>query len=83
MLRPWTNFPIGYGDSGADPLVFCLPEGTNVDATVFKLFVTSKPTDFSFITQESPFRTTGRVYDARRRDVWGTAMITVVQKRDC
>ena len=86
MLRPGTEFPIGYGDIEAIPRVFHLPENFNVDVTVFKLFVTSKPTDFSFLPQESPFdsdearvRATRSV--ALQPDVWGTAVVTVVQKR--
>jgi hypothetical protein len=57
------------------------------DITFFKLFVTNKPTDFSFLAQESPF------YPAKARasyrkslqtmqpDIWGCVTATVVQQR--
>jgi len=87
QLLPKSLFPVGYGDSGANPRFFDLPKGIETDTTFFKLFVTNKPTDFSFLAQESPF------HPAKKRisrdsnaqaiplDVWGTVTVTVVQLR--
>jgi hypothetical protein len=88
QLLPESLFPVGYGDSGAKPRSFDLPKGIETDATFFKLFVTNKPTDFSFLAQESPFdpatkRTNREASDAQatQLDVWGTVTVTVVQHR--
>jgi len=87
QLLPKSLFPVGYGDSGANPRSFGIPKGFKTDITFFKLFVTNKPTDFSSLAQESPFYPTKARASYRKSlqvmqpDMWGTVTATVVQQR--
>jgi hypothetical protein len=88
LLLPRSTFPVGYGDGGTQPWSFWLPKTVNTDVTYFKLFVTTKPADFSFLCQESPFGgdfagrgTHKKPRQVMQPDVWGTVMVTVVQQQ--
>jgi hypothetical protein len=78
--------PVGYGDSGAQPWNFRLSKGLTADIIYFKLFVTTKPTDLSFICQGSPFSDANAraLYQKPRQkaelDLWGTVTVAVLQR---
>lgn len=86
-LPPKSSLAVGYGDGGASPWQFLLREGEDKDLGFFKLFLTTKPADFSSIPQESPFdRGTsrhGQLAAAKlpAPDWWGSKLSTVVQVR--
>lgn len=86
LLLPNSEFPVGYGDSGARPRCFSLLKGEESDVSFFKLFVTSRPTDFKFLSQKSPFEASEKrgSYKSNAEtflpDVWGTAVATVLQR---
>src|ERR1700683_4359808 len=81
QLLPKSSFPVGYGNSNTMPLSFDLSEGIETDISFFKLFVTNKPTDFSFLAQWSPLHPTSRYAEcfsntqAMQPDVWETVTI--------
>jgi hypothetical protein len=77
---------VGHGDSCAQPRSFRLSKELTADITYFKLFVTTKPTDFSFICQRSPFNDVNAPtqYQKSRQkpelDLWGTATVAILQQ---
>ncbi|TDL18811.1 hypothetical protein BD410DRAFT_842529 [Rickenella mellea] len=78
-LLPNSNFAIGFGNDGAPPYGFFLPEGEKKDIGFFKLYLTTSPTDLSSISQQSAFET-GRGFHELTQDcpdVWGTQLVTV------
>lgn len=85
LLLPKAKFPVGYGDSGSQPWGFTLDKAVKSDVTFFKLFVTSRHTDFSAARQESPFvssKRDGQVANMHNTlpDVWGTVIVTAAQE---
>ncbi|CAG8697416.1 9536_t:CDS:2, partial [Acaulospora colombiana] len=92
-LQPKGTFTIGYGRVGETPWTHCVGDDEEVyqsgkvvqdeqdiDICVFKLFLTSKPTDLSDIEQPSPFP--GDARKTRRykwgKEEWDAVSITVV-----
>ncbi|PVF95475.1 hypothetical protein CPB86DRAFT_711236 [Serendipita vermifera] len=94
-LPPNESITIGYGDGGAGPWRHFIQDpklirgGTiildksKLDIGLFKLILTTRPADLSFMAQESPFTESGR---AAMRDevevpnIWATVLLTVVIK---
>ncbi|TDL22051.1 hypothetical protein BD410DRAFT_840169 [Rickenella mellea] len=88
-LSPNAKFPIGYGDGGALPWAFHLPNGENKDIGFLKLYVTDSPSDFANISQGSPFDDA----DARQLEypiasamipsnIFSTKTVTILQRRE-
>jgi len=84
-LPPRESLTIGYGSGGAAPLTFSLREGQDVDVGFLKLFLTTKPVDFSKIPQGTPFGREGhRELQPMPEDApgeWDTITIMIVQRR--
>ncbi|TFK31705.1 hypothetical protein BDQ12DRAFT_701476 [Crucibulum laeve] len=85
-LPPKSELTIGYGAGGVAPWQFHLREGDTKDLGFFKLFLTTSPTSFSSITQESPFDVRGvsrhgKVAKPKGLDSvqWGTKLSTIIQ----
>ncbi|PPR00906.1 hypothetical protein CVT26_015516 [Gymnopilus dilepis] len=77
---------IGFGSGGGrEPFSFVLNAGQHLDVSVFKLFLSTKPLDLSYIPQTSPFqvdRGLGQWQPKKPRvDRWDTKLVTVVQRR--
>ncbi|TDL18810.1 hypothetical protein BD410DRAFT_792791 [Rickenella mellea] len=86
-LLPNAKFTIGYGDGGALPWAFYLPDGQNKDIGFLKLYVTESPSDFSNIIQRSPFDDANlrQYYMAGSTlppDICSTKTITIFQRRE-
>ncbi|TFK31409.1 caspase domain-containing protein [Crucibulum laeve] len=85
-LPPKSELTIGYGDGGVPPWQFLLREGDTKDVGFFKLFLTTSPTSFSSIAQESPFET-GSISrygkpakpEGLETEKWGTKLSTIIQ----
>ncbi|KAG6849738.1 hypothetical protein H0H93_005631 [Arthromyces matolae] len=54
-LPPGESLRIGFGDSGANPRMFFLPEGQSTDISFLKIFLSSRPHSFSDLDQQAPF----------------------------
>ena len=85
-LSPLGTLTIGYGSGGAAPLTYSLREGQNVDVGFLKLFLTTRPTNFSKIQQDTSFGPQGHrglqeLPKINPDDEWDTVTITVVQRR--
>ncbi|KZT43296.1 hypothetical protein SISSUDRAFT_684576 [Sistotremastrum suecicum HHB10207 ss-3] len=87
-LAPSSQMHFGFGESGCPPWGFRLDPTTQSDVTIFKLFVTSAPSDFSSVAQESPLSPrngTSRKAQAYVTDVfpdvWGSVTAMIVQER--
>ncbi|KAF8875221.1 hypothetical protein CPB84DRAFT_1796785 [Gymnopilus junonius] len=85
-LPPNSKLAIGYGDGGAIPWQFVIPDGESKDLGFFRLFLSTRPAYFESILQEmSPF------YNGRSRsanltspelpdlEAWAVQTATVVQ----
>ncbi|KAF8875734.1 caspase domain-containing protein [Gymnopilus junonius] len=76
---------IGYGfGGGREPFCFSLKDGQHLDVSFFKLFISTKPIDFSYISQTSPFdidRGLGQYRPRPKAERWDTILIPVVQRR--
>ncbi|ELU39050.1 mycorrhiza-upregulated peptidase C14 [Rhizoctonia solani AG-1 IA] len=81
------NLTIGYGSGGQEPLLFSVTEGQRFDINHFKLFVTTHPTDFDSLKQESPFEGRGTVASSKvkelfnQKPLWDAFTIAVVQRQ--
>lgn len=86
-LPPKSKLTIGFGDGGASPWHFSLHDGEDVDVGFFKLFLTTAPANFAMIHQETPFVSaeSARAIQAVKRylqfNMWGTKLVTAVQRR--
>ena len=57
-LPPQSKLAIGYGDGGATPWQFVIPNGEESDLGFFRLFLSTRPAFFDSILQElTPFAT--------------------------
>lgn len=57
-LPPQSKLAIGYGDGGATPWQFVIPNGESADLGFFRLFLSTRPAYFESILQElTPFAT--------------------------
>jgi hypothetical protein len=87
---------IGYGTGGEKPWSHyvrnsdkyhggrVLQEKQDLDIGVFKLFLTTQPTDLSVVVQKSPFTEDYRAakkYEPQRPDEWDTISIVVAVGR--
>ncbi|CAE6445136.1 unnamed protein product [Rhizoctonia solani] len=78
---------IGYGSGGQVPFIFSVSEGQNIDLSLFKLFVSTHPTDFQSLEQESPFEGRGTVSDSKvkqlfgQKPLWDAFTIVIAQRR--
>ncbi|KAI0319917.1 caspase domain-containing protein [Amylostereum chailletii] len=81
-LRPGCPLTIGYGSEGADPYVYSLDPGQQIDVGFLKIFLSQSQVDLSWIPQPSPFVTARVVRSDVKpsvQDAWDTVKITVVQ----
>lgn len=85
-LPPHSRLPLGYGGGGVPPWQFALREGEKKDIGFFKLFLSTCPTNFSSILQESPFDSgmsrfgrTVAIGDLDPPQLWAAQLVTVVQ----
>ncbi|KEP46649.1 putative mycorrhiza-upregulated peptidase C14 [Rhizoctonia solani 123E] len=78
---------IGYGSGGQYPLMFAIDEPLNFDVTVFKLFVSTIPTDLQSLEQQNPFDGRRKVSGCivknpfEEKSIWDAFTITIVQRR--
>lgn len=79
---------VGYGSGGVRPLKHMLREGDDIDVGIYKIFLTTSPSDFSSLKLDSPLNLTRALAaDTEVRDslgnlpMWDTIPITVVQRR--
>ncbi|TDL22050.1 hypothetical protein BD410DRAFT_277018 [Rickenella mellea] len=79
-----SRFSIGYGNDGAPPYEFFLPEGEKKDVGFFKLYLTTCPTDLSYISQSSAFENARggrpRQQISPSPNVWGSNLVIVFMK---
>ncbi|KAB5591684.1 hypothetical protein CTheo_4892 [Ceratobasidium theobromae] len=86
-LRAKSTFTIGYGSGGEVPFGYELLDDRKVDIGILKLFVTTLPTEFDSLEQQSPFgdaRKLVRQPDANQklksRELWDTSEMILVQR---
>lgn len=80
---------LGYGSGGKRPFVFSLDEDQALDVAIYKLFLTTRATEFDSIGQISPFEALGGregsnagLNDpAGKQGAWDTITLTAVQRR--
>lgn len=85
-LLPKGMLALGYGNGGVPPWQFLFREGEKKDIGFFKLFLSTRPTHFSSILQQSPFESsmsrTGKlqaVPDGHDEEWWATKLVTIIQ----
>ncbi|KAF8809408.1 hypothetical protein BYT27DRAFT_7187712 [Phlegmacium glaucopus] len=85
-LPPKSMLTIGYGNGGANPWQFMFREGDKKDIGFFKLFLSTCPSSFSSILQQSPFeleidmpRGGESVVPDAPAAKWATKLATVIQ----
>jgi len=75
---------IGYGSGGSAPFSYFLREGQDIDVGFLKLFLTTKPVDYSTISQTTPFDIEDRggvLRKPKARLIWDTILVAIVQRR--
>ncbi|KAH9485842.1 Metacaspase-1 [Psilocybe cubensis] len=78
---------IGFGNGGANPIEYFIPDGHDVDVGFLKFFFSTSPIDLSPIAQSSPFKilrdteTSLPYTDPNKSDAWCSVLIPIVQKR--
>ncbi|KIY69944.1 hypothetical protein CYLTODRAFT_209321 [Cylindrobasidium torrendii FP15055 ss-10] len=85
-LPPGGFLSLGFGNGGVHPYSFALGPGQDVDVSLFKIFISTKPTNVQSMVQDSPFVSKR---DARGAPItpskvehwWATKIVTVVQRK--
>lgn len=75
---------IGYGSSGVNAREFVLDDGREEDISFLKLFLSTKPVDYTSVGQKPPFEGMPRICRERLPhilDAWDTIQIPVIQRR--
>lgn len=88
-IAPRSSLTLGYGDTATAPWTFGLRPGEGVDVGFFKIFLTTSPSNFSTLIQESPFLPTNassRLVDTMNPsppsfELWATKLATIVHRR--
>ncbi|KDN42637.1 hypothetical protein RSAG8_06594, partial [Rhizoctonia solani AG-8 WAC10335] len=83
-----SSLTIGYGSGGQTPFQYVVDEEQGVDVGIIKLFVTTSPTEFDSLAQESPFDGGRGVVEEktvekllRPRDEWDTISMALLKWR--
>lgn len=85
-LPPGGFLSLGFGNGGVHPYSFTLGPDQDVDVSLFKIFISTKPTNVQSLAQESPFVSRRGARGEPNLpsfgdEWWATKIVTVVQRR--
>jgi len=86
-LRSKRYLTIGYGDGGADPFDFYIPDNQDVDVSFLKFIFSTKSVNLEDVECDSPFlhdtRATRPPQPRADADDWGSILVPIALKRKC